>query len=235
VWDNENGVGIDTVKVIVKPSTITHNGVTYGTVTSPYTGKVWLDRNLGASQVCTAYNDPLCYGDYYQWGRNTDGHEILSSGTTSILSPTIIPSHSDFITVDSMVYDWVVSGRDDNSTVRIANWSNTEGFSVCPRGYRVATIDEFKGELFDAESAKIQNEDDAFNSFLKLPAAGTRTSDHGTYVNDWLNDGRLTAVGVFWTASPDDAVSFDSFSATAHVAIPNNELSWGYSVRCIKD
>ena len=34
------------------PTSITHNGVTYGFVTSPYTGKVWLDRNLGAARVC---------------------------------------------------------------------------------------------------------------------------------------------------------------------------------------
>lgn len=29
---------------------ITHNGTSYGTVTSPYTGRVWLDRNLGAAR-----------------------------------------------------------------------------------------------------------------------------------------------------------------------------------------
>jgi hypothetical protein len=58
---------------------ITHNGTSYGTVKSPYTGKIWLDRNLGASQVCdrnnsfTDNNDYVtsqqnCFGDYYQWG-----------------------------------------------------------------------------------------------------------------------------------------------------------------------
>ena len=45
----------------------------YKTVTSPYTGKIWLDRNLGASRVCTSYNDSFCYGDYFQWGANTIG------------------------------------------------------------------------------------------------------------------------------------------------------------------
>ena len=61
------------VAVVTTPTTdgtISHNGKSYGTVTSSYTGKVWLDRNLGASQVCTALDDTACYGDYYQWGRS---------------------------------------------------------------------------------------------------------------------------------------------------------------------
>jgi len=36
------------------------------------TGRVWMDRNLGASQVATSSTDPLSLGDLYQWGRGTD-------------------------------------------------------------------------------------------------------------------------------------------------------------------
>ena len=36
------------------------NGNEYLTVTSPDTGKIWLDRNLGASQVCTFSTDSSC-------------------------------------------------------------------------------------------------------------------------------------------------------------------------------
>jgi hypothetical protein len=35
----------------IKDNTIVFNGLTYGLVLSPDTGRVWLDRNLGASQV----------------------------------------------------------------------------------------------------------------------------------------------------------------------------------------
>jgi hypothetical protein len=45
------------------------NGLTYALVTSPDTGKVWLDRNLGARQVCTSSTDAACFGDLYQWGQ----------------------------------------------------------------------------------------------------------------------------------------------------------------------
>lgn len=63
---------------------IIHNGTTYKTVTSPYTGKVWLDRNLGASQVCTGVQDANCYGDYYQWGRSFDRHQEEDSNETNV-------------------------------------------------------------------------------------------------------------------------------------------------------
>ena len=46
--------------------------VTYGTQT-------WMDRNLGARRVATAVDDVFSYGNYYQWGRPADGHEIICS------------------------------------------------------------------------------------------------------------------------------------------------------------
>jgi hypothetical protein len=49
-------------------------GLTYRLITSPNPPhRVWLDRNLGASQVCTSVTDTACYGDLYQWGRAKDG------------------------------------------------------------------------------------------------------------------------------------------------------------------
>ena len=57
-------------------------------VTNPTTGDILIDRNLGASQVATSSTDADAYGDLYQWGRGTDGHQIRTSGTTSTLSST---------------------------------------------------------------------------------------------------------------------------------------------------
>ncbi len=81
--------------------TFTYRGeeVTYGTLLRG--GLCWFDRNLGASQVPTAGNDPLGYGDLFQWGRLDDGHQDRQSGTTSTLSNSDIPGHDDFITVTS--------------------------------------------------------------------------------------------------------------------------------------
>jgi hypothetical protein len=44
-------------------------------VLNPATGKTWMDRNLGAAQLATASNDVAAYGDLYQWGRFSDGHQ----------------------------------------------------------------------------------------------------------------------------------------------------------------
>lgn len=55
------------------------NGLTYQLVTNITTGRVWLDRNLGATQVATSLNDSAAYGDLYQWGRSSDGHQSRTS------------------------------------------------------------------------------------------------------------------------------------------------------------
>ncbi|MEA3448519.1 MAG: hypothetical protein U9Q98_08760, partial [Bacteroidota bacterium] len=44
-------------------------------VLNPATGKVWMDKNLGASQVADSSNDYNAYGALFQWGRLSDGHE----------------------------------------------------------------------------------------------------------------------------------------------------------------
>jgi hypothetical protein len=66
-------------------------------VTNPTTGKTWMDRNLGASQVATSSTDVNAYGDLYQWGRGADGHQCRTSPTTTFLSSTDQPGHGDFI------------------------------------------------------------------------------------------------------------------------------------------
>jgi len=87
----------DSVRIKTNKSTattavanITHNRTADGTVISPNTGKIWLDRNLGAARVCTNMTDTACYGDYYQFGRDVDGHEDSLSATTNIKSATVV-------------------------------------------------------------------------------------------------------------------------------------------------
>jgi len=64
----------------------------YGGQTITYTtvrgadGNIWLQQNLGSSQVATSVSDALAYGDLFQWGRWEDGHQKRNSAT--IASPT---------------------------------------------------------------------------------------------------------------------------------------------------
>jgi uncharacterized protein (TIGR02145 family) len=46
--------------------TIIFEGLEYGIVQSE-TGRLWLDRNLGASQVATSHDDEDAYGDYFKF------------------------------------------------------------------------------------------------------------------------------------------------------------------------
>jgi thiamine-monophosphate kinase len=38
---------------------------------------------LGASQVAASIDDPASYGSLYQWGRNSDGHEVINWTSSS--------------------------------------------------------------------------------------------------------------------------------------------------------
>ena len=199
-------------------NTVTHNSVTYGTVTSPFTNKVWLDRHLGASQACTALDDTACYGDYYQWGRDADGHEKSDSTRTDIIVTTLTPGHGEFI--DGA--DWTTA--DDNGSLRSTEWSKTDGTSICPVGYRVPTITEIYAETLSASTAVISNTD-AFNNFLKLPSSGN--SNHLDYQG---------SVGYLWgsddIAGPNASGIYFSDGNTGWGAYTR---AVGFPVRCIKD
>ena len=45
-----------------------------------------MDRNLGAGRVAQSSDDALAYGDLYQWGRATEGHQVRVSDTISAIA-----------------------------------------------------------------------------------------------------------------------------------------------------
>jgi uncharacterized protein (TIGR02145 family) len=201
---------------------LTWKGISYGAVVSPVTQRVWLDRNLGASQVCTAHDDTACYGDYYQWGREADGHEKSTSASTATQATDIINAGSEYVTWS----DWTAA--DSDGALRAANWSKTDGTSICPVGYRVPTIDELYAEnaAFEGD-AEVYYNLKAFNSFLKFPSAGIR------YSGDLSEQGKG---GVVWSSSVYSGSSSYYFYFFAGTASTNEKgRSQGSSVRCIKD
>ncbi len=226
--DNEATQDVS-IEISNEDEAIVHNGTAYGVVTSPYTGKEWLDRNLGASQVCTSFDDAACYGDYYQWGRNYDGHQESNSDTTTLQATEISNAGSEFITDDGTYdYDWAKEA-DANGDLRSANWSKTDGSSVCPVGFRVPTIDELKAELLDSGSAEIQDRDDAYKSFLKLPSSGFRR-----IIPASMNDVGLW--GYIWSSSASESVSPALyFSFDDAVWYDDDDRAYAQSVRCLRD
>ena len=219
--------------ITVTPFEISWRNKTYGVVRSPYTGKMWLDRNLGAVRVCQGMDDQKCFGEYYQWGRQADGHQDPKSNARKLSAERVTEvGHGDFIlSADPQLFgDWAY-GVDANGSLRKALWRRTDGTSVCPKGYRVPTRDEWKAELLDDGSAKIQNRADAYASFLKLPVAGFRDNESG----DLNMEGEH---GDLWSSSVTDAskavgISFDATGEETSDFDDGNRAS-GLPVRCIK-
>jgi len=200
---------------------ITHNQITYGFVTSPYTAKIWLDRNLGASQVCTAFDDRDCYGDYYQWGRNADGHEDSASASTATKATDVTTvGHGNFITVNGFG-DWA-SVDTDEGLIRSANWSKADGSSVCPIGFRVPSPSEVEEEILDKGVKD-------FSNFLKLPFTGFRISSNGLASEDDMGFIWSTTAGIQITSTKGWVFSSDSTEQT------DLQRFVGASVRCIQD
>jgi uncharacterized protein (TIGR02145 family) len=227
---DDNGAAYIFLTVQNDSNTITLNGKTYGTVTSPYTSKVWLDRNLGADQVCTSYNDTTCYGDYYQWGRPTDGHEKTTSSTTTTLSSEIYDLNNQFILGTVFPYDWHngwdSGASEDSGTSRKYHWSqDATGDGICPTGFRIPTIEELEQETINQG---VNNISDAFSNFLKIPATGFR---------DGTTDGSMIqkdTAGYLWTNSVSTAYSEYIIYNTSWITSTTKERSIGMPVRCIK-
>ncbi len=201
------------------------DGLEYKLVLSPDTGRVWLDRNLGARQVCTSSTDAACYGDLYQWGRAKDGHESRTSGNKAILATTITPATSMFINSKSP-WDW--TSIDSSGASRIDAWANGGANDICPAGFSVPTEAELAA---DTISANITGNASAFSSFLRIPVAGYRDRENGSVSS-------VRSSAYLWSRSAN-GVNGRGLNITVSIADFNsnnsNSRALGFSVRCIRD
>jgi uncharacterized protein (TIGR02145 family) len=184
------------------------------------TGRVWMDKNLGASQVATAVDDAAAYGDLYQWGRGTDGHEKRTNlTTTATISSSDTPGNGSFITTNSSPYDWRSPQND-------SLWQGVSGTNnPCPAGFRLPTDAEWLAEMATWSSTDAAG---ALASPLKLVSAGIRVSYVGTISG-------AGSYGYYWSSSVDGISArylyFYSGGAYTYVA----ERAYGLSVRCLED
>lgn len=194
-------------------------------VTNPVTGKTWMDRNLGASQVATSSTDAAAYGDLYQWGRLGNGHQCRNSEVTTqlISSATSLSQHPYFIVDYYQPIDWLTSPNNNL-------WQGINGVNnPCPIGYRIPTDAEF---IEEKESWEIGGGGGtrAFNSPLKLTMAGRRDNTSG---NVFAGN-----IGQYWSSNVyNDESNYLSFDVggVANLPIDNKSRADGSSVRCIKD
>jgi uncharacterized protein (TIGR02145 family) len=188
-------------------------------VTNSTTGKTWMDRNLGASQVATSATDAAAYGDMYQWGRGADGHQCRNSATTSTLSSTDQPAHGSFITTPSGNTDW--RSPQNNNLWQGINGTN----NPCPTGYRLPTETEINAERL---SWSANTSVGAFASPLKLPMAGYRSGSNGSlyYVGSY---------GFYWSSTVSGVGSRNLRFYSSPSGMSTLNRADGISVRCLKD
>ena len=205
-------------------------GNTYKQITSSITGEVWLDRNLGASQACTSITNSACYGDYYQWGREANGHQESNSSTTS-LTGNLPDNGTLFITRNQgVIDDWTT--QDNSGATRQANWNKTDGTSICPVGFRVPNSTELINEtkVYQTQNAVVSADVFFTNSNLKFPKAGGRSGSNGS-----LSVGNVISM---WsnTLNGNRSNYLNSSSGfSGYSSVESSERVVGLPVRCIRN
>ncbi len=203
-------------------------GFTFGTITTA-SGKVWMDRNLGATREAQSSTDFLAYGDLYQWGRNADGHQLINwtgvstgapvnDATTTSLATADQANNSLFIVSSTAPQDWR-QGQNNNL------WQKATGINnPCPAGFHVPTSTEFANEF---TALGITNSNTAFTR-LKLSVSGNRNYSDGALSNVGSN-------GSYWSSTVSGASATSrNFNATGTNASNGNRAN-GLTVRCLKD
>lgn len=230
-------------KYYVRAFAINSGGMSYGqeinftsnpVVISPYTGKTWMDRNLGATQVATSSTDAASFGDLYQWGRANDGGALRTAPNVTLKLTNISIRSTNYITTQPWTSqsDW---NTKTGATWNVQPWNATDGGTnnPCPDGFRVPSTAEWTAELNGMKSAGLVTstasasiESGAYASFLKIPMAG---------VIENLLTTLVTSKTVFWTTDRLDTYSANEIRFwPAQGAYQNaNWYSSRYSVRCI--
>lgn len=227
-WTNATGGAVSFGCGAKVSFTYAGGSVTYGSVLNPVTNKCWLDRNLGATRAATSSTDDNAYGDLFQWGRSTDGHQLRSNSftnTTSTQSSTDNPGHGFFIAFGGPPLDWR-NPKNDNL------WQGVSGINnPCPSGWRVPSEAEFTDEI---NSWSTQNSVGAFASPLKLTVAGYRNSINATIDNAGTS-GPSSPTGAIWSTTViGNNAKFLEFTPSS-TTILQTVRSYGHSIRCIKN
>jgi hypothetical protein len=221
--------GTLTRTVICNPST------TIVEVTNSFTGKIWMDRNLGANRAATSSTDTQSFGSLFQWGRGADGHQCVNrysgdgvtTSTNTLVNATVntdTPPHGNFIIVNTSPNDWR-SPQNDNLWKGVSRVNNP-----CPSGYRLPTETELNNERLSWVQAPISSTNNATGAFaspLKLPLAGRRGDSNGSLV--------VGTYGYYWSGTVSGTFARLLVFGSSNAYMYPDGRAYGFSVRCLKD
>lgn len=221
---------------ILHKEIFTFKGDEYATVVSPETNRTWLDRNLGASQACTSLLDSQCAGDFYQWGREADGHQESNSSIQTQQATTLKNVGSDFLAVSFIPGNTDWTSLDENGSLRSDFWSDAQSGAICPVGFRVPSMSELLAEFQKVVDNRYVEVSTPQDSFLHLSvAAGYRNFSDGIFQDTnqsshlWsytsARDRQASSLGI-------DYYKEDGYNSAWETG---GRPGYGYNIRCIKE
>lgn len=183
------------------------------------TGRIWMDRNLGATHVANSSLHSASFGYLFQWGRSADGHQVRNSKTSKKL-----------LSINSQAYsNYILSIESPNDWLKVQNdhlWQGATGINnPCPVGFRLPTSTEFNEEIATWTSKDAKG---AFTSPLKLPLSGYRSNGDGLVTDSGQN-------GDYWTSTVDEKNSRGLYFDAKSAGTDAGGRAVGVSVRCIKN
>jgi len=198
-------------------------------------GKIWLQQNLGSPQVAFHHLDESSFGDYFQFGRWDDGHQIPNSSTVtggpSLLNPSHISAgNPNFIKGGTTATKWWGVGGLATDSWSGTTATTTNGKDPCTAlgpGWRMPTAADWNTvkSYEDLEGVMA-----AFMSSLKLTGSGYRLYYDGFVYRNGDN-------GNYWssTAVNNYAMALNYDDNTYRAEVIATERGQGFTCRCVKD
>lgn len=195
----------------------------------------WLEfmcYNLGADQTEDPFTSSAkTYGDWYQWGRKTDGHEKRGSGKAAMATTGDLDDNGQvkttskvgkFLTSSASPYDW--RSPQDNKL-----WGATKTVSdPCPTGWKVPTNAQWNDVLSKNSTKKWETIGGySLGEALFLPAAGIRPYDGTT--------NGVGTHGYYWSSTISSTNSYYLNFHSGGIYSNYNYRATGCSVRCVQE
>ncbi len=229
---------------------LTYQGQTVGYQTvRAADGYIWLQQNLGSSQVATSIEDEAARGDYFQWGRWDDGHQLKDSEMSEIYptpnNPAGLGNGTEIFYINGGTpyteYTGWFANPEQNDTWTAKNLDEVtehNGMDPCKaigNDWEIPTESDWDNvmqleNIFPVPAGSTNNGiTRGFESNLKIAGAGARKDDSFSFEGQRAYIWTKTA-----SANPDfyRFVYLGTYPGST-TGFGGDAKSHGYSVRCV--